>query len=438
MKMKVISFLIIIIYSVLSSLSLRSQDVMTLGNALQIAFANNHQVLLVSKQLEIAQNNNTLGNAGFLPNLSIGSGWRESIQNVNQVFLDGRSVDRTGARADQFDAGINLNWTIFDGMKMFLIKEQFSEIERIGQLELKSIMEITAGNIISTYYNIVRIKSQLRYISESVQISRERFSLTKIREEVGRTSKFDVLQAQTDLNTDIADSISIAIEFLNSKMDLTLLMGLSKFEDFDVEDDIIIRDIIPIPDISSLESKNTNLQIAKQNKKIAEIERSIANSALLPQLNLYGNYNLSQAKSQSGFLIENSAIGGNYGLSISYSIFEGFNRRRNIENATTKIEMSAIDYNFLADNIISRLKKEFNTIELLKSKLGFDKENILVAEENMQLASERLSLGVITPIEFREIQNKLNQARTRLTETLYLLKLSETTILHITGSLIHN
>lgn len=422
---------------VLNASLLQSQQIMTLENALQIAFANNHQVLIAGKQLEIDKNNNTIGNAGFLPNLSLGAGWRESIQNVNQVFLDGRGVDRTGARSDQIDAGINLNWTIFDGMRMFLRKEQFSELEKTGELEFRSMLELTASQVITLYYGIVRFKSRLQSITETVQISRERLSLTQTREELGRVSKFDVLQAQTDLNTDIADSISIAIELLNSKIELTKIIGLSKFEDFDVENEIKLNGDILLPDKVTLENRNTNLTILQQNMKIAEIEMDIAKSTLLPQLNFYGNYSLSRAKSQSGFLIENNSIGGNYGITLSYGIFEGFNRSRNIQNALIKTEMSEIQYNLLKESIIAQLNKEYNTIELLNNKLKFDQENISVSEENMQLTSERLSLGVITPIEFREVQNKLNQARTRLTETLYLLKLSETSILHLSGSLIN-
>jgi outer membrane protein len=413
-----------------------AQGLLTLEDALKLAFANNHAVLFASKQSEIDQNNNSIGNAGFLPSLDANAGLRKSILNVNQLYLDGREVNRTGALSDQMDAGIALNWTIFDGTRMFIRKEQLAEMQKIGELEYKNMLELTATDIINQYFSIVRTKAVLISIEESLEISRERMSLTELRESLGRLSKFDVLQAKTDLNSDIADSIDAAIQYQNSKIELKRMIGIGEYDDFDVEAVIDLLPQIVAVGENEIENQNTQLLLAKQNQKLANLESSLANSYYLPQLDAFGAYNWARAKSQSGFLSENTSYGLNYGLNLSLNIFDGLNSSRESENAKIRIEMSDIIYRQTAQSVFSEIRKVQNTYNALKMKLDFELENIAVAEENMDLASDRLNLGIITPLEFREVQNNLNKARTRLTETQYQLKQSETTLLRITGNLI--
>ncbi|MBE2188404.1 MAG: TolC family protein [Desulfobulbaceae bacterium] len=413
-----------------------AQGLLTLEDALKLAFANNHAVLFASKQSEIDQNNNSIGTAGFLPSLDANAGLRKSVLNVNQLYLDGREVNRTGAVSDQLDAGIALNWTIFDGTRMFLRKEQLAEMQRIGELEYKNMLELSATDIINQYFLIVRIKAELINIEESLEISRERMSLTELRETLGKLSKFDVLQAKTDLNSDIADSIDATIEYQNAKIELKRMIGIGDYDDFDVESEIeLLPNIAETPN-NIIENQNTQLLLAKQNQKLADLESSISNSNFLPRVNAFGAYNWARAKSQSGFLSENTSYGLNYGLNLSLNIFDGLNSSRESENAQIRIEMSDILYRQTAQSVFSELRKVQNTYNALKMKLDFELENIAVAEENMALATDRLNLGIITPLEFREVQNKLNIARTRLTETKYQLKQSETTLLKITGNLI--
>ena len=67
----------------------------------------------------LAENNSTIGNAGFLPTLDAGGSYIKSSSNTKQEYFDGRTIDRTNAKSTNINAGINLNWTIFDGLAMF-------------------------------------------------------------------------------------------------------------------------------------------------------------------------------------------------------------------------------------------------------------------------------------------------------------------------------
>jgi outer membrane protein TolC len=65
-----------------------------------------------------------------------------------------------------------------------------------------------------------------------------------------------------------------------------------------------------------------------------------------------------------------------------------------------------------------------------------EKQNLIAAEENLDIALERLRLGNITPLEFRETQINLFNAKSRLVAAQFEAKSAETELLRLSGQLI--
>jgi outer membrane protein len=95
-----------------------------LDQAIEIGLESNYGIQISRNVAEIAANNRTLGNAGFLPSISANATRRESVENsrFETQATDGVNENR-GARSTNTNAGISLNWTLFDGMNMFINHE---------------------------------------------------------------------------------------------------------------------------------------------------------------------------------------------------------------------------------------------------------------------------------------------------------------------------
>jgi len=214
-------------------------------------------------------------------------------------------------------------------------------------------------------------------------------------------------------------------------------MGREVGTDFSVGDTIIIERNLNLDDLKAgtLE-QNTTLQIAKKNLNFSEINLRLARSELFPQISLVGGYNYTNSESEAGFVKSNKNYSLSYGVSASLNLFNGLNTRTKIENAEIEIESSKLTFDQVKTGVeadlLNTYKKYMNSLKLV----DLEEENLKIAQESVDIALEKLKLGNITPLEFRETQRKLIDAKSRLVSAQYDAKTAETDLLRISGRLI--
>ncbi len=435
--MKSFTFFHLLLLIIFINQPLFSQDVLTLREAIEIALTNNFSINIARNESEIAKNNSTIGNAGFLPTLDATGSYTRSQSNTKQEYFDGRTIDRTGAKATNINAGLNLNWTIFDGLAMFGNIEALKELRRIGEANFKSEVEINIADVTETYYNLIREKQVLDVLNETIVISKERVRIAESKKDVGSGSKFDLRQAQVDLNEDRSNLLKEELTYEQLKVSLNQLLARDVNTDFDVNDTIMVNKNLNLDDLKNLTlERNTDLDIAKKNLNLSEINLGLARSGWFPTISLVGGYNYTNSESQAGFIKSNKNYSLNYGVSASLNLFDGLNTSRKIENAEIEIDNS----NLILDqvktrieaNLLNTYKKYLNSLQLVQ----LEEENLTIARESVDIALERLKLGNITPLEFRETQQKLIDAKSRLVSAQYDSKSAETELLRLSGQLI--
>src|SRR5438874_769465 len=111
----------------------------TLGvqDAIDLALQKNYDIQLVRNQAEAYRTDNAYANAAFLPALN---GTASKIWNSNsqtQDFTDG-SKRQADTRSNNLNAAVNLDWTLFDGLKMFATKERLAQLQAYGELTVRT------------------------------------------------------------------------------------------------------------------------------------------------------------------------------------------------------------------------------------------------------------------------------------------------------------
>ena len=414
-----------------------SQETLTLRNAIEITLANNFSISIARNESKIAANNSTIGNAGFLPTLDATGSYVKSQSDTKQEYFDGRTIDKTGAKSSNLNAGLNLNWTVFDGFEMFANINMLKELRRLGEANFKSEVENNLADVTETYYNLIREKQVLDVLKETITISEERVRIAQSKKDVGSGSKFDLRQAQVDLNEDRSNLLKEELTYEQLKVSLNQLMGRDVNSDFNVGDTIIVDKNLDLEELKNLTlERNTSLDIAKKNLNLSEINLSLARSELYPRISLTGGYNYTNSESAAGFIKSNKNYSLNFGLSASLNLFNGLNTSRNIENAEIDIESSKLGFEQIKTSIEANLlnthKKYLNSLQLVQ----LEEENLTIAQESVDIALEKLKLGNITPLEFRETQHKLIDAKSRLVSAQFDAKTAETELLRLSGQLI--
>ena len=95
-----------------------AQEELTLRKCLEIGLENNYDIRIVRNGERISDNNATAANAGMVPTIDFEAGYSGALDNERTTPREGDAWSDNGIYDQTFNAGINLNWTIFDGFRI--------------------------------------------------------------------------------------------------------------------------------------------------------------------------------------------------------------------------------------------------------------------------------------------------------------------------------
>ena len=175
--------------------------------------------------------------AAFLPQLNGTAGKVWNDNNQKQNFLDGRKRS-ANVNSSNVSANVNLEWTLFDGLKMFATRNRYEQLKELGEANIKVQVVNAVAAVINNYYNIVRQKQQLRALDTLMTINDERVKLAEKKISVGLGSRPELLQARVDLNAQRAARMLQETLIAQLREQLNQLMALPVQTEYDVSDSI--------------------------------------------------------------------------------------------------------------------------------------------------------------------------------------------------------
>ena len=133
-----------------------SQEKLSLDDAIKIALKNNYSISISRKDAQIAANNATYGNAGAYPLIQGVLGENYQNNSIHQQYSTGAEVIRPNVKSNTTTAGLQMTWTIFQGFKMYATYDRLKELEKIGDDNLRMMVENNVAQIINGYFDIVQ------------------------------------------------------------------------------------------------------------------------------------------------------------------------------------------------------------------------------------------------------------------------------------------
>ena len=414
----------------------QAQDLLTLREAIDLALENNYTIQVARNETAIAENNYSLGNAGFLPTAGLSAAYGGTLANTNQTFLDGSTTERDGAQTTRKSAGAEVSWRLFDGLGRFATYDRLETLVNQQHLLTRNTTELIVADVIISYYDIARQQQQLEVLQEAVDISEERLRIAELRRDLGSASELEVRQARLDLNADRAALLRQETTLVNTKAAFNQLLVRPLDLNYTVADSIdVAMGITRAALLEGATASNTVIQAAEQEREISALTLKEIRAERLPTLDLSAGYNYSDLSAETGFLLANRSTDFTYGATLGFDIFDGFDRRRRAENAAVRIrnaELAIEDARTQVQTNVNRFYQEYqNSLALI----ALERENLGLARQNVDIALERFRLGTTTSIELREVQETLTQAQSRLLIAQFEAKRAETELLRLSGRL---
>ena len=337
-NMKRILLLICIIFAVVPA---GAQRVFSLDDCIQTGLERNYSIRIIRNEQQISDNNATPGNAGYLPTVDLSSGFSGTLNNNNNKLSDGTTEKTNGIHNETADVGLNVNWTVFDGLGIQATYDKLRELQNLGELNTRMTIEDFVADLSSEYYNLIRQKIRLRNLRSTLELSRERLRIVEERYYIGSMSRLDLQQAQVDFNSDSSKVLNQLEVVHTSRIRLNELMALNN-----VEEEIQIKDslIYPNPFLDEVDlwkntlEANASLLIAQKNQTLSELDYKKVKSRYYPYVKLNAGYGYTANWTEVGNYDLQQRQGLNYGVTIGMSLFDGFNRKREQRNARIQIE----------------------------------------------------------------------------------------------------
>ncbi len=432
---------LILLALMLPALVMGQDSLLTVEQAIGTALKNNYDILMARNDSTSYSIDRSYVYAAFLPRLNATASkvWNTNAQK--QELSNGVTRDTSGIKSNNLQASINLNWTLFDGLRMFATRDRIIQTDSLGSLVVKNQVINTVGDIVTTYFNIVRSKLQLKAIDEQISINEERVKLADKKYSVGLGAKPELLQAKVDLNAQKAARLRQLTLIQQLKEQLNQKMAVATNARYEVIDSIPINTELIFGDLqANLVNTNPSLLIARKNIDIAKLSVKETKAGFYPTLSFNSAYNLNRTENKavinSFTPLFNLNKGFNYGFSVTVPIFNNFNTRRLVEQANLNVKYQQLFFQNQISQIDLQLSNAFKDYELEKQSLALEEENIKLARENVNIALERFRQGVSTYLELREAQISLEQALDRLIAARYNTKVAETVLLRIKGELV--
>ena len=393
-----------------------SQEELTVEKFISKVIENDFSIQIVKNESIIAANENNIGNAGYLPTLFLEGSQDLTLNSARQEFLGNQINEAENAQNTAFQVGALLDWTIFDGFKMFATDKKLDLLEETAQLNLRAEIEIKVYQAYLLFYSYLLHQEMQEIFQQSIDLSNARFEYIEKRVNNGAASKTELIQSQLDLSADSS-------AFLNNQNELELIQAeLNEMMAQEASTSLQVVGDLPQEtedfDVESFKSDaftdNTSLLLAKSNMAVLAQERKEVVSRFYPSIGVYAGYNFNQAENEVGFLLRNRTYGPSFGVTLRWNIIDNLSRFQDLKNIKIQQENAEL-YEKQEKQIIDReLTQAFSNLNWAKKNMDFELRNQIKRSEITEITEKSLKAGSITPLELREIQFSAVQANERL------------------------
>lgn len=417
----------------------QESSLLTLKKAVETALINNYDLKVAINDLQKAKNNNTAGNAGLLPSLTLSGGADYSNKNTDMQFLgsdDVVSVD--AAESLSYSASARLDYVVFDGMGNVYTHKKLKNADALQETIFRQQSETTIIQVTQAYYEVCRSQQNLFLAKESMDISRKRYLRAIDQKAYGQANQLDVLNAEVDMNNDSTLVLQTEQIYLQTTKNMNVVLGVPVQNQYEVDDSVDFRDDLTAETvIDRALVNNTSLLAQQQMVGNSALDVKIAKANKYPKLSVYGQYAYGRQDNDASQMIYYQNIGPAAGVSLSLNVFNGRQLVTRQRNSLLDLE-SQKERSKQMTSVVERDASNAYTDYAYKRKIvELQESSFKQARLNFDQTEERFKIGRVTSIEFRTAQQNLLRVAANFNDAKYKAKVAEFYLLQLTGDLLN-
>ncbi|MFK8043903.1 MAG: TolC family protein [Crocinitomicaceae bacterium] len=428
----------IILGSVLMLPLLIEAQVLTVEDAIAAAMEKNFDIRMASNNLLIAENNKTIQNSGYLPNVTGKANANYANNNAFVIDQQNNEISIDGLQTSSYGVSLGVNYNIYTGGSR---KNQFEKLKTAYELsDVQRQLQIDNSllNVYTTYYSIARSTVQLSILEEAFEISKQRYIRTKYQFDFGQKTNLDVLNAQVDVNNDSLNLINANVQLDNAKRQLNFLMGATADQDFKVTETVDVSSLLNYEEIrKNMEESNYQSKQIALSTAMSEYDLKINQAGWVPTVSTNLSYGLNNSQNGPASLFATQNITGlNASLNLNWNIFDGGATNIRVQNAKINLDNQLLSKEQILLNLNTELANTWAEYSNQLMILNSEKVNVDISEQNFLKTKERYNLGQVSSIDFRQAQLNLINSKVNLTNAQFGAKIAEMQLKKLEGSLV--
>lgn len=403
-----------------------SQDQLSLQDAVFMALANNYNIQIAHRQVEISELNNSWGEAGAWPTVSLSASFNNNIQDNTKnpfTFTPGLILSQS------LSPSLNVNWNLFSGFAVQISKERLELIETQSKGNALAIIETTAKEVILAYYSAQVQEERLKLFANLKSFSRDKAAYYQRKADYGTSNSLESMQFMNQYFTDSTNYELQEVNYQNALRNLLLVMNdtnrLTK-DLFPVLTDRLVTNFEELDYETAhqaMVSSNQNLKnqyiSVELQKKQTELQRSFLYPTLTFQAGVSPSKSWLRNLQDESLQIAIPTVNYFGSLSLRYNLFNNYKTKRTVEVSKIQEDIAELNLSAMEATLASNLRNGIALYEVRKHLLSISMQNLEYAEKTWELAKRKYELGSLNSIELATIQNSYQNTLLQHYENLF-------------------
>lgn len=434
--MKLKSIIIALLWS--SPILMLAQTPIQLDAVVQTAIENNFNIKIAKNNVEVAASNATIGAAGFLPTADFSGGYTYSNTNTNTTF-SGNIPNQTepAAVAHNFNANLNLRYTIFDGLKpVYTLQKAKVDVE-LSTNQYQQQIEATIYNVIQAYYNLALLQEDYKIATEKLSLTKIQLKRIETQRKYGQGSEVERLNLLTSYNSDSTQLLRLKLSMRQAVRQLNKVLGTEEIaDDAVVEVDTDLDLSLNYETVKEAALKN-NLTVlaAQQNIEKANLDYKIVKTELYPKLNTTISYGYNGSRNDVGIVQQNDAIGPSINLGLTYNIYGAGAVKRAKIQSRLDIKNKELNLELVQFDIEQSVKDAYSNHENNMALIPLEESNVAISKQSFDRITKVYNLGQASLLDYQQAELNYIQAQKQVITAKYNAKLSEWELRRLAGTI---
>ncbi len=385
--------------------ALIAQQSIGLDEVVQQAVQNNYTLKIAKNTIEVAALKTTVGQAGFLPSLDFSAGYNYSNSISKTTFYGGFPDQSNRAAASQnYNAGINLNYTLFDGLKpVYQLKKSKIELG-LSSAQYHNELQKAVYNVVQSYFSLAKSMEDYRIATEKYQLTKQQGIRIDIQRKYGQGNESERLNLQSTALADSAQLLRINLTIRRAIRQLNRLIGteyLNEDVQLKIETDVDLSlnfDNI----LDAALQNNTAIVQATLDIENAKIDLKITHSEWFPKLNTTISYGYNGNQNDVGILKSNDAVGPSVNIGLRYSIYNGGALKRTEKQQKLNIKGRELRLAMLRYETEQNVKDAFAMHENNISLVAIETSNASISKINFDRVRTSYELGQASYFDYQQ------------------------------------